>query len=225
MMSKQIPVLLVWALLVAVPVAAQGQAAPPVVDAAAEAPEGAEVADGAEEAEPGPTPTPANRSFECAVDSAGERCTVPISEGDEVDGVVAYREEHTGKWVDFGWGPFNPEGQPHGCDWVLEFRERLVEERGCFENGKRHGTWETCRLRLNQKTSSPNLKCPKTEYESGVVVVKLEEPEPEPELVEEEPGEGEEGAEGEETADGKERASDEADQEGSRKPATKKKGA
>lgn len=184
-------------LLLAVPAGAQDEKAPePIAEAAAEAQEG-------EEAEPEPTPEP-ERSFECAVDVEGERCTVPVSEGDSVIGTVAYKEAHTGEWVDFAWGPFNKEDQPHGCDWVLSFPERLVEERGCFENGKRHGTWETCRLRLDQKQgAAPNLKCPKTEYEMGIIVVKA--PEPEPELAEE----GEEGSE--ERADGEKPDTDQSD--------------
>ena len=167
MMTKLSTLLLVLALLAAAPARAQpGGAEPP--------------ADGAQEEEPGPTPTPANRSFPCVVDAPGERCTVPLGEGDEIDGVVAYRSELTGKWIDFGWGPFNRDGQPHGCGWVLDFRERLVEERGCFQDGKRQGTWETCRMRLGETEPRPNLKCPKTEYENGVVIVKPPEPEPEP---------------------------------------------
>ncbi len=173
---------------------AQDKKAPePIAEAAVEVQQGEEGAD-----ESAPEPTPAVRSFPCAVDAAGERCTVPITEGNTVDGVVAYKQEHTGKWIDFGWGPFNAEGVPHGCDWVLSFRERLVEESGCFEAGKRHGTWETCRLRLNQPNGgAPNLKCPKTEYEMGVIVVKA--PEPEPELIEED-GEPQELEEGEKPA-------------------------
>ncbi len=179
-------------LVLPAPVGAQEEAPEPIADAAEE------LQDGEEAPEPTPEPTPAVRSFPCVVDSEGERCTVPISEGDSVVGVVAYQEAHTGKWIDFGWGPFNREDQPHGCDWVLSFRERLVEERGCFENGKRHGAWETCRLRLDQTDgAAPNLKCPKTEYEMGVIVVRQPEPTPAEDGASDEDGEDEERQEGE----------------------------
>lgn len=183
--------------------AAQDKKAPEPIAAEAEAIQ--EAAGGEEAPEPTPEPTPAERSFECAVDSTGERCTVPISEGDSVVGVVAYKEEHTGEWVDFGWGPFNAEDQPHGCDWTLSFKERLVEEVGCFENGKRHGPWQTCRLRIDPKAGgiaprNPNQKCPTTEYENGLIVVKA----PEPAEGEEAEAEGEEAAEGEEGAESEE---------------------
>lgn len=177
-------------LLLATPALAQepiAETAEAIQDAE-EGQEGQPGEDGEEAAAPEPTPEPM-RVFDCAVDSAGERCTLPVSEGDSIVGTVAYKEEHTGKWIDFGWGPFNQEGQPHGCDWVLSFRERLVEERGCFQNGKRHGEWETCRLRLEESEgAAPNLKCPKTEYEMGVIVVRPPEPELEP--AEEGAGEG-----------------------------------
>jgi len=170
--------LLSLVVLLALPAQAQEQ-----IDAAPGADEGDA---GLEEPAPAPSPTEAVKVFDCVVDSVGERCTVPISEGESVDGVVAYKEEHTGKWIDFGRGPFNREGQPDGCDWVLTFRERLVEERGCFKEGKRHGPWETCRLSLDpQEGAAAQQNCPKTEYEMGAVVVKIEEPAPEPELVEE----------------------------------------
>ncbi len=151
-----------------------------------------------------PEPTPAERSFECRVDVAGERCTVPLGEGNSLEGTVAYRQEHTGKWVTFGSGLFNADDQPHGCGWVLTFRERLVEERGCFEKGKRNGTWETCRMRLDKNgVASPMRSCAKTEYEAGVVIVKAKEPEPEPEEAaasEESKSQGDEGGDGQSEA-------------------------
>ena len=184
--------------LVALPAVAQEKKAPePIAEEAAAVQEGEEGA----EPEPTPEPTPSVRTFDCAVDSAGERCTVPISEGDTVVGSVAYQQEHTGEWVEFGWGSFNVEDQPHGCDWTLSFSERLVEERGCFEAGKRHGPWETCRLRIDPKAggiapSNPNQKCPKTEYDMGRIVVKA--PEPIAEEAEEVQDGEEEGGEAEE---------------------------
>lgn len=167
---------------------AQEDAAKEPIAATAEALQAAGGADAAgeegEEPEPEPTPEP-SRSFACRVDAEGERCTVEVpEEGEElssVDGTVAYQEGHTGKWVVFGSGPFDMEDRPHGCDWVLTYRDRLVEESGCFEAGKRHGEWSTCRLSLDPKRP-PQTKCPKTEYEMGVIVVKA--PEPEPEAVE-----------------------------------------
>ncbi|MDG2308359.1 MAG: hypothetical protein P8R42_27595 [Candidatus Binatia bacterium] len=164
------------AVLLAPPALAQEEKAPEPIAGVAEA-----LQEGEDGAEPEAEPTPAVKSFDCAVDIAGERCTVPLSEGDTVDGAVAYKA-HTGKWVDFGWGPFNTEGQAHGCDWVLSFPDRLVEERGCFEAGKRHGPWETCRLRLDPNGGGVGpapAKCPTTEYEMGVIVVKAKEPDPE----------------------------------------------
>lgn len=161
-------------------------------EAAAEG-EAGEDGEAAEEPEPEPTPEP-SRSFPCRVDAEGERCEVEIlEEGEEVsavEGTVAYQEGHTGKWVVFGSGSFNMEDQPHGCDWVLTYRDRLVEESGCFENGKRHGEWNTCRLSLDPKRPPPT-KCPKTEYEMGVIVVKAPEPEPEEAEAEEDRQEGE----------------------------------
>ena len=173
MMTSPYALLVALSLVLTAPADAQEKAPEPIAEAAEE------IQEGEAAPEPTPEPTPAVRSFPCVVDSEGERCTVPISDGESVVGVVAYQEAHTGKWIDFGWGPFNREDQPHGCDWVLSFRERLVEERGCFENGKRHGEWETCRLRLDQKEgAAPNLKCPKTEYDMGVIVVRKPEPTP-----------------------------------------------
>jgi hypothetical protein len=140
---------------------------------------------------PTPTPTPANRTFDCTVEAPGERCTVDIGTEREMPGTVAFYEEVSGKWIKFGSGPFDREGRPGGCGWVLSYRDRLVEERGCFEDGKREGTWETCPMRLGvDGSTTPLSACEETEYRAGTIFVKPKEPEPE-EKQEETAAEGE----------------------------------
>ena len=93
---------------------------------------------------------------------------------------MAFYEEVSGKWIQFGSGPFDREGRPGGCGWVLTYSDRLVEERGCFQDGKREGTWETCPMRLGlDGSTTPLSACEETEYRAGAVFVKPKEPEPE----------------------------------------------
>lgn len=150
---------------------------------------------------PTPTPTPANRTFDCTVEAPGERCTVDIGTEREMPGTVAFYEEVSGKWIQFGSGPFDREGRPGGCGWVLTYSDRLVEERGCFQDGKREGTWETCAMRLGlDGSTTPLSACEETEYRAGAVFVKPKEPEPEenPQETGDEATEGaEDGGEGE----------------------------
>ena len=152
---------------------------------------------------PSPTPTPQPRVVECEVETAGERCSILLHESEKFErmleespeggkrfervvvhpGVVAYRDEGTGDWIEFASGPFDDQNRPHGCGWVLRSPERLVEELGCFEHGKRHGIWKTCRVYLDQQQAAMvgERICPENDYEMGRLVVKPEEPEPEPE--------------------------------------------
>ena len=187
------------------------------VPAASPAPEGE-----AEASEPTPTPapTPTIESFDCDVAAPGERCSINVSELVEIEyndddimvyeGTVAYQQADSGAWVTFGKGTFDEERRPHGCDWSLKFAERLVEEIGCFDEGRRHGEWQTCRMFLNQEEQEivGNRNCPATEYEFGRIVVRPPEPEPEEEEV---VGEEEGATEAGEEADGEEAEGDGAE--------------
>ena len=137
------------------------------------------------------------------METAGERCSILLHESEKFErvleepteggsrfervivhpGVVAYRDEASGDWIEFASGPFDDENRPHGCGWVLRSPERLVEELGCFEHGKRNGTWQTCRVYLDQQQAAMvgERICPENDYEMGRLVVKPKEPEPAPE--------------------------------------------
>lgn len=209
-----------FSILVALPAQAQEDPTPqasPAAEGEAEA----------SEPTPTPAPTPTIEEFECEVAAPGERCSVNVSELVEVEygedelmlyqGTVAYKQADTGAWETFGSGTFDQERRPHGCGWSLKFRERLVEEIGCFDEGRRHGEWKACRMFINQDEQDfvGNRVCPSTEYEFDKIVIPP--PEPEPELEEadsaEEPtAEGAEAADGE-AADGEEAAGEEASQD------------
>lgn len=152
---------------------------------------------------PSPSPTPQPLVVDCAVETSGEQCSILLHESEKYErmleevpdgvsrfervmvhpGTVSYRDEGTGNWVEFGSGPFDDQNRPHGCGWVLRSPERLVEELGCFEHGKRHGVWQTCRVYLDQQQADMvgERICPENDYEMGRLVVKPKEPEPEPE--------------------------------------------